>query len=218
MRTALRFGGGTRTIGTLSPKLLLTAAYVLVLLGCAGSKTQLAQLLKTNVPCRVRLEPAWIGYAEPTIRTGTFTNSLLPQLEGLERELRFDWFTYSDKRSAVNFGPRNISKSEGGEMISLIHTFRSSLPTDADLTKVTTISELERLLGPSQGGRCVYGIDFQMFSSARWQFFSIKDAGTIETLSISCGVTRRDPDPEWRVSSMMGQSRHCKTQAVIMCA
>ena len=182
------------------------AASVLVLVGCAGvsgTKAQLAQLLNTNVPCRVRLEPAWIGYTEPAIRTGSFTNSLSPQVERLQHELRFDWFHSVSNPSPLNFGPKTISKSEGGEMTSCIHSFRSSLPPDTDLIHVTMVSELEKLLGPAQGVRCSYGTDSLLHSSATWQFFSVKGTETIETLSISCGITRREPDPEWRITGMM---------------
>src|SRR5712691_7125995 len=82
---------------------------VVVLICCfAGTSrtNQVVELLKTNAPCRVRLQPAWTGIAEHTVRTGFFSSAQTPQYGRFQRELRFDWFSYSETPSPFHFGPR----------------------------------------------------------------------------------------------------------------
>ena len=151
------------------------------LIGCLAAtlpSSQIAQLLKTNTACRVRLQPAWTGVTEQTVRTGFFTNVQSAQLERLQRELRFDWFAFSDKPSHFNYGPRTISRSAGGESETAIHTYRAELPTDGAIQACTTISALTNLLGPSQGFHD--GAPF----SAGWSFFTCTPTNTIMTLSV----------------------------------
>ena len=170
---------------------------IAIFIGCVSTtiqNTPLPQLLKTNTPCRVRLQPAWVGDAKFTVRTGFFTNAAASQFESLERELHFDWFSYSRKPSSFHFGPRTISKNEGDDSESAIHAFRASLPSDAELTAATTVSALEKFLGPSQG--------FSDGWTASWEFFTLKDDTTIETVSVFCMITNRRGDVEWRVDSI----------------
>src|SRR4029453_15074413 len=139
------------------------------LMGCLAAtlpSTQIAQLLKTNTPCRVRLQPPWTGSSENTVRTGFFRSTQSPQHEKFHRELRFDWFTYSDKPSVFHFGPRTMSRSAGGDGETAIHTYRTDLPTDADIQGWTTISALTNLLGAPHGFHD--GVPF----SAGWSFFT----------------------------------------------
>jgi hypothetical protein len=144
-----------------------------------------------------------VGDANYTIRTGYFTNAQSPEAQKLDRELRFDWFSYSPEPSHFHFGPASISKSDGDDGESAIHTFRISLPADAELAAATTVSALERSLGPSQGWTDAWGISEGGISkTAGWKFFTLKDDTTIETVTVFCMVTRRQADVEWQVDSM----------------
>lgn len=185
------------------------ALLLLLLIVCVGCLTAppaaapLARLLKTTTSCRVRLQPAWVGDANYTIRTGFFTNADSPEAQRLDRELRFDWYSYSHKQSYFHFGPATISKSEGDDGESAIHTFRTSLPTDAELASAKTVSALERLLGPSQGWTDGWGKrEGEMSKTAGWDFFTLKDETTIETVTVFCMVSRLQGEVEWRVESM----------------
>jgi hypothetical protein len=87
--------------------------------------------------------------------------------------------------------------------VSAIRTFRTSIPTDTELTAATTVSSLEKLLGPSQGWTDAWGSRKDEISkTAGWGFFTVKDDTTIEILSVFCMVTRRQGDVAWRVDSM----------------
>ena len=166
-----------------------------------GPATPLAQLVQTEVPGRVRLHPAWTGNAQLTVGTGYYSHADSRQLDRRESELRFDWFTCSNKM-ANGFGKRTISKDEGGDRQSNIYTYRTSLPTDAELTAATTVSALKGFFGLSQGFTDGWGDQREMHSTAGWTFFTLKDDATIETVSVFCMITHRDGDPEWRVDSM----------------
>jgi len=183
----------------------LTLALFIGVVGCTNpsrSSNQLAQLLATNAPCRVRLEPAWLGRAEHTVRTGFFTNAEPPELSRRSRELQFDWFSFSDKPSHFHFGPKTISRSEGGQGQSAIHTWRASLPSDTELMAASTVSALEKFLGPSQGVTDGWGSDTEMHSTAGWTFFTHRQADEIETVSIFCMTTHRKGEADWRVDSL----------------
>ena len=173
-----------RSHATYASKLFAVAALsILAIIGCVAEMaptSQLAHLLKTNLPCRVQLQPAWTGNSKPTVRTGFFTNASPPQLDRLQRNLRFDWFENSDKPSQFHYGPQTISRSAGGEGETDIHTYRTSLPTDAAIRACTTISALTNVLGTSQG------FHDGAPSSAGWSFFTLTSSNTIETLSIFC--------------------------------
>ncbi len=185
--------------------LILVPLCIAAFVGCAsptGVPVDLAQLLKTNAPCRVRLQPAWKGEAKHTVRTGWFTNADSAKLEKLERELRFDWFSYSDKLSPLNWGRAIISKGERGNGQSAIHSFRASLPTDAEIAGARTVSTLEKLFGPSQGFADGWGSNKEMRSSAGWAFFTLKDESTVETVSVVCMTVWRAGDTEVHVDSM----------------
>jgi hypothetical protein len=172
----------------LSKSFAVATLSILALMGCFAATpltSQLAQLLKTNLPCRVRLQPSWTGNAKPTVRTGCFTNANLRQIDS---ELRFDWFRYSDNPNVWHFGPRTISQSAGGDSTMAIHTYRPDLPTDAVIQGCKTISALTNVLGPSQGFHD--GAPF----SAGWRFFTLTSTNTVETLSVFC--FRDKPDSE----------------------
>jgi hypothetical protein len=182
-----------------------TVLAVMLLSGCTtppARAPQLAELLNTNGPCRVRLQPAWKGEGNYTVRTGFFTNAEPPKLERLNRELRFDWFSYSETPSPFNFGAKTVSKAGRGQNHSNIHTFRASLPTDAEIGAAETVSALEKFLGPAHGFTDGWGSDAEMHSTAGWSFFALADTDTIETVSIFCMVTQRRGDVERRVDSV----------------
>lgn len=172
--------------------------------GCSTasrSSSQLAQLLSTNTPCRVRLDPAWLGTAVYTVRTGFFTNAN-PEAARLDLQLRFDWFRFSDKPWYLHSGSRTVSRSEGGGMESAVHTWRASLPSDTELMAASTVSALEKFLGPSQSIPDEWGFLKETHSSAGWRFFTLKHPDEIETLSIFCAATQREGDSERRVDSL----------------
>lgn len=168
-----------------SISVILAACYIGVS-GCSESSpptSQLAQLLTTNAPCRVRLDPAWVGKAVDTVRTGPYAKIPdPPELARIHSELRFDWFSFSDKPSPWHFGPKTISRSEGGDTESAIFTWRPSLPSDSDLIAAPTVSALEKFLGPSQGFSD---------SGAGWAFFTLRKPDEVETVSISCSAPYR---------------------------
>ena len=94
------------------------------------------------------------------------------------RELRFDWFTYSDKPSQFNFGPRTISRNAGGEGETAICSHRTEFPSDTAIQVCTTIGALTNLLGLPQGFHD--GAPF----SAGWSYFMLTPTNTIVTLSV----------------------------------
>jgi hypothetical protein len=143
-----------------------------------------------------------VGDANYTVRTGYFTNAEPPGVERLDRELRFDRFSHSHEPSHFHFGPTTISRSLGDDKETAIHMFRTSLPTDAELTAATTVSALERFLGPTQGWTDAWGGLRGINKTAGWYLFTLKDDTTIETVSVFCMVTRRPGEVEWRVESM----------------
>ena len=194
--TAMRFAGRTGA----NP-----ASHATSQPAVSGGSTngQLAELLRTNRNCRVRLTPSWTGEAKVTVRTGSFLTADSPAGGRREDPLRFDWFAFNDP-APVNghFGKVWISKDEGGSSGSAIHTFRSSLPTDDELLATRSVTELEKRLGLSQGWRDAWGSEAAMYSTAGWSFFLLKDSTMVETVSIFCMTTRRKGEAEWRVDSM----------------
>lgn len=178
-----------------STSVILAACFIGVL-GCSKPSpptSQLAQLLATNAPCRVRLDPPWVGKAVDTVRTGLDRkNPDPPDLARLKGELRFDWFSFSDQSSPWHFGPKTISRSEGGETESAIYTWRASLPSDSDLVAASTVSELEKFLGPPQGFHDM---------GAGWAFFTLGKSDEVETVSISCFTPHRYGG-QWVIDSL----------------
>jgi hypothetical protein len=184
---------------------LILGMFLIGVVGCSTrpcSSNQFAQLLATNTPCHIPLDPAWLGTAVHTVRTGFFINAD-PQAERLDRDLRFDWFQFSGEASYFHEGPRTISRSEGGRRESDFHTWRASLPSDTILLAASTVSALEKFLGPSQSDRDEWGgPNEEMHSSAGWSFFTLKHPDDIETISIFCMATQRKGDAERRVDSL----------------
>lgn len=79
---------------------------------------------------------------------------------------------------------------------------RLSLPTDKELTHAETVTELAGMFGPSQGATDGWGGEAEMYSTAGWSFFLLKDEMTIETVSIFCMIARRKGESDWRVTGM----------------
>jgi hypothetical protein len=182
---------------------LLAASFALLLTSCAtpvSHSKQLAQLVATNTPCRVRLQPAWEGTALPTVLTGSFASiSYFDRSEGF---LHFDWFTCRDKPSPLNIGPRTISNAIGGNVMALF-TFRPSLPGEAEFTVIATLADLQSLLGPPQNFVDVWGeINGDEHTAEHWAFFTVSCDGPVETLRISCTATREPNDREYHVDSL----------------
>src|SRR4051812_28392401 len=99
---------------------------VAMLVGCATSPSSnnLPGLIATTTPCNVRLVPAWVGTANDTITTGFFaTASDDARFRQLRHELRFDRFQYSEEPSPARFGARTISRSEGRNSVSAVHSY-----------------------------------------------------------------------------------------------
>lgn len=183
---------------------LMLGMYFIGAVGCSTpsrSSSQLAQLLATNAPCHVRLDPSWLGTAVYTVRTGFFTNAD-PEAERLDLQLRFDWFRFSDKPWYIHSGPKTVSRSEGGRTESAIQTWRASLPSDTELMAASTVSALEKFLGPSQSIPDEWGFLKETHSSASWSFFTLRDPDELETISIVCMATQRKGDAEWRIDSL----------------
>jgi len=183
--------------------LLMLGTCLIGAVGCSTSSrssSQLAQLLATNAPCHVRLDPSWLGTAVYTVRTGVFTNAD-PESARLDLDLRFDWFRFSDKTSYFPLGP-TVCRSDDDGSESAFHTWRASFPSDGDLMAASTVSSLEKLLGPSQSPSDKWGFVGEIHSSAGWSFFSLANPDDIETLSIFCDATQRKGDTERRVDSL----------------
>ncbi len=118
------------------------------------------------------------------------------------RELRFDWFTYSGKTSAARDGARTLSRGERGDRQSAVHTYRNALPSDAQIAAATTVSALEKLLGPPQGFADAFGTESGMRWAAGWALFTVRDQATVDTLSVSCAVSSRRGEREARVEGL----------------
>jgi hypothetical protein len=185
--------------------LLIVGMCFIGAVGCSTpsrSSSRFAQLLATNAPCHVRLDPAWLGAAVYTVRTGFFTNAD-PEAERLDLDLRFDWFQFPDKASYFHLGPRTVSRSNDDGRESAVHTWRASFPSDGDLMAASSVSSLEKLLGPSQSPLDEWGgPNGEMHSSASWSFFKLRHPYEIETFSIFCMATQRKGDAERRVDSI----------------
>jgi hypothetical protein len=182
----------------------LLAYSSLLLIGCVTwtpHSNQLAQLVRKNTACRVRLQPVWEGKAKPTVLTGSFAS--ISWFTRDESDLHFDWFTFRDKPSPLHVGPRTISKDIGGGLQTAMFTFRTSLPGDKELSSASALPSLEHLLGPPQdivdGWRGLHG---EEHLSEGWGFFTLSGNATIETLDISCMATRRRSDSEYRVDDL----------------
>lgn len=217
----------------MNSRTLPSIPFCLVLLICCMvtvAPAQLAQLVSTNTPCRVRLQPPWTGEARQTVITN-YPRLTLPfgrrgplhekpahrvpaeleklqheefdrindmlaarrvsgGLEKLQRELHFDWFTYSDKPSHFYWGTRRLSRSLGERGETFGHSYRASFPTDAQITAATTLSSLTNLLGPTQGPGDSWGLFGETHSLEGWSLFTLTDDHTIETLSVSCTLVQ----------------------------
>ncbi len=187
-----------------------------------AATAQLAQLVSTNTPCRVRLQPPWTGEARQTVITnyprltipfGTLgplrerpaherpARRVSAELEKLQRELHFDWFTYSEK---PHFLPstRRISKNYGDKGETFLHCYRASFPTDAQITAVTNFSSLTNLLGATRGHMSAWGLDGETHTAASWALFALKDEQTIETLSVHCTLVQPRGQSERQLESI----------------
>jgi hypothetical protein len=170
-----------------------------IFVGCATPppRNSLSVLAATTNPCSVRLNPAWVGTACDTISTGYFaTADEDAKSLKLRCRLKFDRFQFSENPSRGGFGARTISRSVGHDSVDNIHSHRASLPSDEELAKATTVSELTRLLGRPQGSTTGWGEENEMHSTAGWAFFTLNGDESMETISIFCMVTqRRGKDP-----------------------
>ena len=203
-----------------SRTLLLMPLSLTLLICCmvTAATAQLAQLVSTNTLCRVRLQPPWTGEARQTVITN-YPRLTLPfgtrgqlrerpalrvpaELEKLQRELHFDWFTYSDKPSHFYFGARRLSRSLGEKGETFGHSYRASFPTDAQITAATTLSSLTNLLGPTQGPGDSWGLFGETYSIVFWSLFTLTDERTIETLSVSCTLVQPHAQSERQLDSI----------------
>ena len=228
----------------MNSRTLPSIPFCLVLLICCMvtvAPAQLAQLVSTNTPCRVRLQPPWTGEARQTVITN-YPRLTLPfgrrgplhekpahrvpaeleklqheefdrindmlaarrvsgGLEKLQRELHFDWFTYSEK---PHFLPstRRISKNYGDKGETFLHCYRASFPTDAQITAVTNFSSLTNLLGATRGHMSAWGLDGETHTAASWALFALKDEQTIETLSVHCTLVQPRGQSERQLESI----------------
>ena len=179
---------------------------LLLLVGCstpppAGS--QLADLLLTTEPCRVRLEPFWSGIEEQTVGTGIFAKTEPKENSVTPRESRFDHFALSDKPSPLGFGPKTLSRIEKDGGLTSMHSWRESLPSDAELAEATTVDAMEKRLGPALSGySSIWGSHLGWHSSANWGFFTLKHPRELETLSIFALVTQYHGEKERRLDSL----------------
>lgn len=183
---------------------------VIALCGCleASAQTnQLAHLLTTNRTGNYRLEPAWVGESKRSVATGCFaTDTNLPALDQLKRDLRFDFFHYFER--PLSDDSRTVSRQDNktGEAwrFSSLHSYRDIFPTDSQLTEARTEAALTKLLGAKGAGTgaSAWGDVRVMHSSAGWTFFRLKDDTTIETLSVFCFTTVTNGDPNTYVESI----------------
>lgn len=186
---------------------LLSAIMLCACAALAEQTSQIAHLLTTNRPGRHYLEPAWVGESKVTVQTGFFatrTNTLTQ--DSSESELRFDFFHYIQKPSALPLGSRAVSQfsdrgAEGGRHTRL-HIHRETLPTDSQLTNVPTVAALTNLLGLSWGPKSAWGDSQAMHSQASWAYFRMKDDLTLETLSVFCLTTVTNGQSEEFVESI----------------
>ncbi len=192
----------------------------LVLLTCCMptvASAQLSQLVSTNTQCRVRLQPPWTGETRETVITN-FPGLTIPigshpyqrerlarrasaELEKLQRELHFDWFTYSEKPHFIP-STRRISKSCGDKGETFFHSYRPSFPTDAQIAAVTNFSSLTSLLGATRGHMSAWGFDGETHTAASWALFTLKDEQTVETLAVYCRLVQARGQAERQLESI----------------
>ena len=158
----------------------------------AAPLTNVPPPFSTNVPGIYHLDRAWVGESRAVVLTGWFaekTNS--PEVEKLEKDLRFDLFTVRDKFSADQTGlivARRpgllvISASRGrtmnGWFQTMLHVYQPALPSNAEIEACATDPKLRELFGaPHIADAAPY--------FASWSFFTFTPTNTIETLSVSC--------------------------------
>ena len=192
--------------------LLLVTSSALLLSGCqtlSSSKqtpsASLAHLLQTKAHGSIPLQPPWIGEAKNTVRSGWFAHHPEPaKSEAWRQKLRFDAFRSSDDQPLfrlLHVGPQCLSSPDGGTTGGQ-YTYRSSLPSEAQLLASKTVSKLSRSLGPSQNPTDVWGTATEWHSTVGWCFFTMPDAQTIQTVDIFCFVERPIHASQWKIVSM----------------
>src|SRR5882724_8069344 len=129
---------------TMRTSSIITLVLLAVCCVTAASLTNVPPPFSTNAPGLYHLERPWVGEPRAVVQTGFFaghTNS--PELEKLERELRFDLFTVRDKSLADQPGliiahrpgllvfSESSGRATNGWFETMLHVYRPVLPSNA---------------------------------------------------------------------------------------
>ena len=145
------------------------------------------------------LVPPWTGQEEIVSRTGVF---IAPQKwvppEQASHALHFDLFTLFKSELVSEEGRATLSHREPDRTLRDLYRHRDRLPNEAQITACKVRAEVKALLG-SGDGLDVWGQADELHTTETWRFFILKDASTVETLSVFCLFTHRPETPEWTV-------------------
>jgi hypothetical protein len=145
---------------------------------------QLLETIRANRVGLYKIQPPLTATATKTIVTGWLKDHGDP-----EEQHQFDVLDISDKAGFWNFWPVTIAQSDGKDGATNLLTFMDrELPSDNDLLNCKLYSDLERLLGKTQGFQDGWGSQF----SYGCGFFSISKDGIIHTLSVFAFISRKD--------------------------
>jgi hypothetical protein len=150
------------------------------------SLTNFPSAFLTNTVGMHFLQPPWVGETKPVVLSGLFTTDTnLPEIEKMEKDLRFDLLFLQDSRLSP-FSLIQISQFRSGYITnglqftvvqSMLHAYRPALPSNAAIQACSTEADLRKLLGDPPKGEVAR-------FSATWRFFTCPDTNTIETLSV----------------------------------
>jgi len=145
------------------------------------------------------LDPLWVGKEKIVVRSGVLASSPQWIRYGQEHALRFNCFTFFEDDSHEGRG--TLSFRECDNTLCDLCRHRDRLPGDEQVLACHGRSELKGLLGAGEGLE-VWGPPEELHTSETWRFFTLKDASTVETMSVYCYFTHRPGTTDWSIDGL----------------
>jgi hypothetical protein len=178
----------------------------------------LASLVTTNRPGHYLLPTTWEGHSQLTIAKGLFrfgTNRLNNTYKNVNFISYVPWVPDYDESSHRTLSDRDVSVMNETNRLQLIKTiagdsgyaYRKLLPSDNDLDRCETLSQLKEKLGefhPPSGGRANHGPDGTEYDGLRqWALFALGVRDTIEILEVVSVLEQITGSKEAAVRSLL---------------
>jgi hypothetical protein len=151
----------------------------------------LAEVLRTNAVGKHTFAPRWVGTSAVVHATGIFKRAEPPVLATNRYKLRFDTLVVTPKSPIGNVGPRGLARADKDGGYIGLHTLRDRLPGDIQLEAAKTLTDLQKLLGPTQGFAAAASEDGERRERVSWSAATLNGDKSLDALQVNALVEKR---------------------------